>query len=207
MSIVYITKNKINNRKYLGKCVHDKPFYYGSGIALRHAIKKYGIQNFTKTIIHNGLTKKQAAKIEKQLSEKWNVVDSKIWYNLKPGGIGGSIKGRKSSDATKLKISLSKKGTPSWNKGLNDDPRCKHKKETIEKIRKANTGKDYGLRGDNHPSSKWVIFTHKEKGKFKVKGISHFCKQHNIKYSQMTWRLFKDKIKLPTVDGWCIRYA
>ena len=45
---IYVTTNLINSRKYIGQ--HAKPefdeSYYGSGTALKPAIKKYGKENF-----------------------------------------------------------------------------------------------------------------------------------------------------------------
>ena len=49
---VYEITNKINNKKYIGKhtarLINNK--YYGSGLAIKRAIKKYGKENFKKEI-------------------------------------------------------------------------------------------------------------------------------------------------------------
>ena len=45
MPIVYVVTNTINGRKYVGKCRHKKPGYLGSGLAITHAINKYGKGN------------------------------------------------------------------------------------------------------------------------------------------------------------------
>ena len=41
---IYLTVNKINGKKYIGKHVTEDPYdsYLGSGIVLSNAIKKYG---------------------------------------------------------------------------------------------------------------------------------------------------------------------
>ena len=50
---VYITTNKINNRFYIGTHVSENPLdaYLGSGKLLIKAIKKYGKENFNKSIL------------------------------------------------------------------------------------------------------------------------------------------------------------
>ena len=51
--VVYRITNMINGKKYIGKHsttdVYDG--YFGSGIAIKQAINKYGIDNFKKEII------------------------------------------------------------------------------------------------------------------------------------------------------------
>ncbi|WP_425411978.1 hypothetical protein [Lysinibacillus contaminans] len=52
---IYETINKINGKKYIGKCIYDRinnwENYLGSGVYLKRAIKKYGKENFEKKII------------------------------------------------------------------------------------------------------------------------------------------------------------
>ena len=141
MVIVFVSTNKINGKQYLGKCVHSKPFYLGSGIALKSAIKKYGRENFSKRILYDNISKDLAAKIERELSIEWNVVQDPLWYNMKTGGDGGSVRGVKRSEETRKKISESKQGTQPWNLGLSGTNLVKHTQETKEKIRFSNTGK------------------------------------------------------------------
>ena len=203
MAIVYVTTNKINGRKYLGKCVHKKPFYLGSGIALKNAISLYGKENFIKEIVKEVETIKEAAEIEKELSILWNVVDDPLWYNMKVGGDGGSAKGRPKSDEEKHKISQSKKGKPSWNKGISDE-RTKLSEETKRKISRGNKGVTK-LSGANHASSKTAIFTGPDGKEYVAKGIRSFCKENNINPSNILWRLMKSS-DLPTKTGWKVRY-
>ena len=52
---IYITTNHINGKKYIGQKKYDKSGkwkkYLGSGLALKNAITKYGVENFSKEII------------------------------------------------------------------------------------------------------------------------------------------------------------
>lgn len=205
MPIVYVTTNKINGRKYLGKCVHKKPGYLGSGIAIRHAIRLYGRENFIKEIIKETETLDEAAAIEKELSISWNVVNDNSWYNMKTGGVGGSVKGLSRSEATKKKISESKKGKPSWNKGLSGSELVKHKEETKYKISEGNKGVPK-LKGDKHACSKIAIFTDINNIEYRAHGIREFCRLNNIESSSILWRLMKKRFDLPTKTGWKVRY-
>lgn len=127
MAIVYITTNKITGTKYLGKKVKDHVSYLGSGIYLNHAITKYGKENFEKKIICI-VERDEAARIERELSIIWSVFnDRERWYNLRPGGNGGStpgaMKGRKLSQETKDKISIANRGkrrTPGQRKKMSE---------------------------------------------------------------------------------------
>lgn len=50
--IVYCITNKINGKKYIGSDSNNNPNYFGSGTYIKKAIKKYGKENFAKTIIN-----------------------------------------------------------------------------------------------------------------------------------------------------------
>ena len=69
--LVYKITNTINNRIYIGvhKTKNMDDGYMGSGIAIRSAIKKYGIEKFTKEIIF------EAASSEEMFEkEKWQLI-------------------------------------------------------------------------------------------------------------------------------------
>jgi len=91
MGMIYITTNKINNRKYIGVDTKGNPYYFGSGTAIRLAIKKYGTENFTKEIIEMSDDKEYLFEREKYWINYYNAVSSKDYYNISEGGKGGNM--------------------------------------------------------------------------------------------------------------------
>jgi group I intron endonuclease len=89
--IIYKTTNLINGKIYVGKDTNDNPNYLGSGIILKNAIKKYGIQNFKKEILENCNTIKDLNEREKYWIKKYNTLDKQIGYNISLGGDGGDL--------------------------------------------------------------------------------------------------------------------
>ena len=83
---IYKTTNLINNKFYIGKhqTTNLDDGYLGSGKLLNHAIKKYGVENFVKEILHIFDNEKDMNHAEKDL-----VVLSEQSYNLVEGGQGG----------------------------------------------------------------------------------------------------------------------
>lgn len=112
--ITHIESGKIYIGKHQTKKLDDG--YMGSGKVLRCAIKKHGIENFEKVILHvfDSETEMNAREAE-LVSEEF--VAREDTYNLCPGGRGGfgyinnsdirrtdGMLGKKHSDATKAKI-------------------------------------------------------------------------------------------------------
>lgn len=87
---VYKTTNLINGKCYVG--VHStnkqKDEYIGSGNLIKHAIAKYGKDNFKKEILHVFKTRDEALEKEKEIVNK-SFVDDSNTYNLIIGGGGG----------------------------------------------------------------------------------------------------------------------
>lgn len=130
---VYIIINTINNKKYIGvsmKC-DEKSIknYFGSGFAIKDAIKKYGKENFRKEILKKFDSEDGARNYERKLISELNAIESDEYYNLVSGGYGGGVKGRIISDETKKKISNSLLGHKNYK------PTEEHKKKLSEKFK------------------------------------------------------------------------
>lgn len=128
--IVYRTTNLVNQKIYIGKHKQEFHFpvvfdgYFGSGISLNRAIKKYGAENFIRETLHVFYTPEEAYQKEKELVNE-AFVARKDTYNMVSGGCGTkfhdktisekiskSLKGRKLSEEHKQKMSLVRKNKP-----------------------------------------------------------------------------------------------
>lgn len=119
---IYITTNKINGKKYIGKEKHNNPNYLGSGVKLLHAIKKYGKENFTKNIIEKCINEEHMNEREKFWIQHHNAANSKTFYNLAEGGEGGNTRigfTKKQKEEYYNKIAKTKKENPTnWKPSL-----------------------------------------------------------------------------------------
>lgn len=91
MGIIYLTTNKINGRKYIGVDTKNNKYYFGSGTAIKLAIKKYGTENFTKEIIESSDDKQYLFEREKYWINYYDAVNSHAFYNMSTGGKGGNM--------------------------------------------------------------------------------------------------------------------
>jgi hypothetical protein len=123
---IYQTINKLNGKIYLGKHQTENPndAYLGSGVALRNAIKKYGVENFEKIILFDFDTEQEMNEKERELITE-EFVKRKDTYNKGVGGEGGPhFKGKKHSLESRKKM-----GTPGR----------KHSQEARQKISESNS--------------------------------------------------------------------
>ena len=171
---IYETTNNINGKRYIGQHTTDniQDGYLGSGVILKQAIDKYGIDNFSREILAYATNKDELNEKEKYYIDKFNAIESDMYYNIAEGGEGGNLRagftdeqkaqwkakmsensakywqGKKLSEETKHKISESKKGekNPMYGK--------KHNEETKAKMSEA-------LKGKDNPKAKSVIMIDK----------------------------------------------
>lgn len=93
---IYITKNLIDNKQYIGKhvsSVFEPEKYMGSGKYLEYAIAKYGKENFSQSLIEECGDEFTLNEREKYWISYYNAVESDMFYNIGEGGDGFSHKG------------------------------------------------------------------------------------------------------------------
>ncbi len=117
-NLVYKIKNKINDKFYIGAhSTNDtNDTYFGSGIVLRKAIQKYGIDNFEKVILFDYDSLIDMFDMEKMLVNNI-LINQSDCYNAHIGGKGGSLKGRKVSAQGRINIGNGSRGRVSHRKG------------------------------------------------------------------------------------------
>lgn len=88
--LIYQITNNVNGKIYIGKheTFNVDDDYFGSGKYLKRAIKKYGLENFTKTILID-LNNAEEMNLLETLVVNIEFLKRNDIYNLKPGGIGG----------------------------------------------------------------------------------------------------------------------
>ena len=139
---IYKTTNLINNKIYVGQHKWNKntldESYLGSGILLNEAIQKYGIENFSCTILEICETRAELNEAEKVWIKKLDATNHKNGYNIALGGEGSGVYGKRN-----------------WTEeGLNNIRKANshpHTKEHNEKIR-IETSK--ALKGKSH-TAEW----------------------------------------------------
>lgn len=157
--IIYETKNLANNKVYRGahKCKSLDDGYLGSNRQLNFAIKKYGINNFQRTIL-------EFCENEKQMYEReifWVDIDfvkRKDTYNLKVGGFGGWAKHsqdakdkiRKARTGKKFSDEVKKKMSETHKKSKKSFTLSEEAKRKIGEAAKKRVGEKNGFFGKKH---------------------------------------------------------
>lgn len=174
MQGIYMIKNKINNKIYIGKSIKIENRWYqhryslnnnlSSNLYLQASWNKYGEENFEFSIIelienNNLLNNKEIYWIN-----KFNSTNKENGYNITSGGDGRSCS---CSDQTKKKISNSLIGMFS---GENHHMYGKHHSdETIRKISQSNMGKKLSNEHKLKISKKSKMYKHSDITKEKIR--------------------------------------
>lgn len=137
--IIYVTKNLINGRKYIGKDSYNDPNYLGSGSMFLEDVKKYGKENFKKEVLEY-CTKETLGEREEYWIDYFNAVKSKDFYNIRSKTSGWYNKdlNQEKYDYVINKISIGNKG-----KIVTQETKDKisNNQERKDKLRAANIGK------------------------------------------------------------------
>ena len=166
---IYLIKNNINQKIYIGKHSTDNldDGYMGSGKLIKKAIQKYGIENFTKEYLAFCDSEDALNYLEKFYIKKYKAKE--VGYNLTDGGeglqnpnneirqkISASRKGkprflgRTHTSNTKQKISESHKGEKNPNFGKPRSEETKRKISAAKKGKYNHKGKKNGFYGKEH---------------------------------------------------------
>lgn len=183
MYYLYKITNNINGKFYIGKRqtkvdhVSLDP-YMGSGIRIKAAIKKYGIENFTKEVLGT-CTTSELLDILEALEVTEDLVNDPNCYNLMVGGHGG----RQGPEARK-KISESKMG---------DKNPMKHKiwtdadREVKRQARKINEDqrREKQMATRLAKSPKYVVIHPDGREEQLTELLTPFCKKHKLDHRTM----------------------
>ena len=161
---IYLLKNKINNKIYIGQTWRTLKERQGdkNGIGyyqccyLYSAIKKYGFENFEYVLLATADTQEEADKLEDFYMEKYNSRNSYIGYNLKSGGVAG-----RHSDESKAKMSISQTGRITSEETKNKQsisqtgikkPPCtdKNKEEISKFMKERHAAEGHPMQGKHH---------------------------------------------------------
>jgi Mor family transcriptional regulator len=204
---VYETTNLINGKKYIGVSVtkENSNNYLGSGILLKRAIKKYGVDSFNKKILKEFENEKDARDYERFLIQKLNAIDDENYYNLVAGGYGGGVKKHPVSEETKNKISKSHKGKKLSRKQIIEmgkvtlqydlDGNFIKKYETKADAEKIINSKMNKLSGDKVLYIKGYLWKY-QNGEIesKIESYDKIKNRHKIKTSQLFSKLNKAEV-------------
>lgn len=145
--IVYKTVNKLNGMYYIGIHNGTNDDYFGSGVGLLNAIKKYGKENFKREVLHTVDSREEALLIEQSMVNQ-EFVTRRDNYNQTTGGGAPPVHygnkfnlGRK--DSEEMRDRKRKSFAESKTHAIHNKNKSK---ETIEKFKKNRVGKGTGER-------------------------------------------------------------
>lgn len=101
---IYLTINLVNNKVYVGQTTTNDCSYIGSGRFIKKAIKKYGKSNFLKIVLLSNIDSIEQLNLwETFYINLFGSRNSKIGYNVRPGGSRSKFKHSKEA-IEKIKI-------------------------------------------------------------------------------------------------------
>ena len=182
---IYILKNRLNNKWYIGQSVNPPTNSSGriykhlnglspSCTAIHNAIQKYGKDTFSAEVIsYPGVSQPAINAIEKWYIQKYKTI-SPHGYNLRDGGDSGGIP----CPESRKKMSEVRKGTRPWNKGktynLSEESAARKRKSYTqnreitqdfrEKMSAVTAGEKNGFYGKKHSEESKKKMSHAQSG-------------------------------------------
>lgn len=167
MFYIYMHKNKINNKVYIGQTKRDPEKRWGqNGIGYKtqmfySAIQKYGWENFEHIILDTADTQELANIKEEQYIKKYDSTNPEKGYNLYSGG---NVSQQSAEARLKRSLALTGDKNPMYHKT--------HTKKAKEKI-------SAFMSSENNPNLKPVVYLNTLEI---FKGSSIAAKKYNIKH-------------------------
>jgi hypothetical protein len=197
--LVYQVTNLINGKIYVGihKTKNIDDGYMGSGLLIKTAQKKYGIENFKKEILAECSTAAEMFEMESLIVNQ-EFVSSNGTYNLKVGGIGGFDH----INETRTQEESVKIGLDAWN-GRDEDEKTQHlqnMRDTLKKIVEEHGGTFKGKKHSDETKRKIS-----EKASVHQKGEKNSQAGSAWMYNleqKVNIKIKKDEIEAYEVLGW-----
>lgn len=176
---IYKTTCLINNKIYIGQTTKNKEIkYFGSGIKIYKAIRKYGQENFKREILKFVNNQNELNKWEQIYILKFNSTNDSIGYNIENKSFG---KGRASKE-TCMKIRLSHLGNK-YSLGIKKSEETKRNMSIAHKNRSIESN-----------------FRRAESNRGKKRSDESKIKMRNAQLGRKHTQETKDKIKLKMLE-------
>jgi group I intron endonuclease len=112
MGVVYLIENNTNGKKYVGITTRGASFRFkthcksaenGSTFRIHAAIRKYGPDNFTVTVLEHAEKRSELYSLERKWISHYDSMNYSLGYNMTSGGDGAA--GRDVSEESRMKMS------------------------------------------------------------------------------------------------------
>lgn len=187
---IYKITNKINGKWYIGKHNGTNPNYMGSGKLLKQAYKKYGKENFEKTILESCATEEELNLKEVHWIDVTGALTAPDCYNLADGGIGGD-RSKFIPYSTMDRSNTNTKAAVAWYHSLTPEEKAAKHARTADR-----TARD------------WYVSRVDDPTEMLVHNIAKWCRDNNVstgtvsELNDPSHHLFQKQTK-----GWRIRRA